>query len=96
MGNLVSQELVGAITDLGIDLETSIAIHLTTNHFPPVPKTMVKPCIEAIEAVNEGEPDRLIALPEGVFWRLGTTSAPALAIVEGHHLEAWLSDGNEF
>ena len=82
----------GTLEDLGImlDMETQISIHLTSNHYPPVPTSMVKPCIEAIDAVNDlGLWDADIELPEGVSWK-GSNYAPAHAIIEQHHLDAWL------
>ena len=77
-----------------IDLSSAIAIHLSANHYPPVPKSMVEPCIEAIFALDEGEPDREIPIPEGVSYK-GLDTAPAWAIVEQHHLEAWLDTYEE-
>ena len=72
-----------------LTLERSIAIQLTSNHYPPVPLSMVEPCIEAIQAWNEDyDSDRLIKLPDGVSWR-DKDSAPAWAIIEAHHLDAW-------
>ena len=88
MGNNLATEL--ADNDLGLSLRDSIAIQLRSNHYPPVPLSMVDPCIEAIEACNEDEFNKLIKLPEGVSWR-GEDSAPASAIVEAHHLDAWLN-----
>ena len=82
----------GVLEDLGIslDIETQIGIHLSANHYPPVPKTMIQPCIQAIDAVNDaGLWDLPIKLPEGISWR-GSDLAPASAIIEAHHLEAWL------
>lgn len=73
-----------------LDLETSIGYHLQGNHYPPVPLSMVQPCIDAIDAYWEDELDRKIELPDGVLWR-GETYAPAYAIIESHHLEAWCS-----
>jgi hypothetical protein len=75
--------------DLGLDLSTALEIHLTSNHYPPIPKTMVLPCIEALEAYWDDETDREIPMPEGVSYR-GQNTAPAWAIIEQHHLEAWL------
>jgi hypothetical protein len=50
---------------------------------------MVLPCIEALEAYWEDETDREIKMPEGVSYK-GLDTAPAWAIIEQHHLEAWL------
>ena len=82
----------GVLDDMGIhlDMETQIGIHLSSNHYPPVPSSMVKPCIEAIDAVNDlGLWNADIELPEGITWK-GNTTAPAHAIIEAHHLDAWL------
>lgn len=46
-----------------IPLDQQIAMHLRSNHYPPVPLTMVQPCLHAI--------------------------------VEGHHLNAWLYQEQE-
>ncbi len=73
------------------DLDQAILIHLQNNHYPPVPASMVEPCIDAIDAYYEGDYDKLIKLPEGVSWR-GQTSSPASAIIEAHHLQAWLPE----
>lgn len=85
MGNNLAQDLAENV----IDIRQSIAIQLRSNHYPPVPLTMVEPCIEAIYACSDENYDKKITLPEGVTWR-GSVTAPAWAIVEGHHLEPWL------
>ena len=72
-----------------LDLEMAISIHLQSNHYPPVPLSMVEPCIEAIDAYYEEDFDRAIEMPEGVSYK-GKTNAPAWAIIEQHHLDAWL------
>lgn len=72
-----------------LNYRAQISLHLTSNHYPPVPTSMVTPCIEAIDACIQDEPDTLIDLPDGVLWR-NQEQAPAWAIVEGHHLQAWL------
>lgn len=86
MGNALSQDLAENV----IDIRQSIAIQLRSNHYPPVPLSMVEPCIEAIYAVSDGDTHKSIQLPEGISWR-GYPTAPAYAIVEGHHLGAWCS-----
>ena len=84
MGNNMSQDLAG----MDMSLRQSISIQLQGNHYPPVPLSMVDPCIEAIEAYRDEDYNRKVQLPEGVSWK-GMTKAPACAIVEAHHLEAW-------
>lgn len=81
--------------DGGLSLEQALVWHLTSNHFPPVPTTMVEPCIQAIDAIHEDDAERLIDLPEETSWR-GQSKAPAWAIVEGHHLEAFLESDEDF
>lgn len=86
MGALHARELAEMDTDT---LEGAIEWHLTANHFPPIPRSMVRPCIEAIEAGRAYDWHKLIRLPDGVGYQ-GRTAAPASAIIEAHHLTAWL------
>ena len=90
MGSNMAYDL--AESDL-IDLDTQIRIHLTSNHYPPVPASMTQACLDAIDAWWDEDYDREISLPEGVSYR-GNTTAPASAIVEAHHLDAWLPEGD--
>jgi hypothetical protein len=89
MGSNLATELADGT--LGLDMESAIAMHLRSNHYPPVPYSMVQPCMDAIDAYWEDSQDRLIELPEGVSWR-GNTSAPAWALIESHHLDPWCQD----
>jgi hypothetical protein len=93
MGSNLATELADGT--LGLDMESAIAMHLRGNHYPPVPYSMVQPCIDAIDAYWEDELNREIELPEGVSWR-GNTSAPAYAIIESHHLESWCSEDEDY
>jgi len=72
-----------------LDLHTSIQLHLSANHYPSVPSSMIQPCINAIFACVDNDDELLIELPKGVRWR-GEDTAPAWAIVEGHHLQPWI------
>ena len=73
-----------------LTLDQAVAVHLQSNHYPPVPLIMVEPCVQAIFAVNDWRADEIIDLPEGVQYK-GMPFAPAWAIVEQHHLDAWVS-----
>jgi len=79
------------LASMALTLDQAVSIHLSANHYPPVPQSMVQPCVEAIFAVNDWRPNAEIELPEGVFYK-GNTTAPAWAIAEQHHLDAWLAD----
>jgi hypothetical protein len=89
MGSMQAMELASGDYNLG--LEDQIRIHLTSNHYPPVPVSMVPVCMEAIDMVNTGLPWGKVKLPEGVTFR-GLPEAPAYDIVEQHHLEFWLAE----
>jgi len=91
MGFNTATELAEAIE---LQLEDQIGYHLQGNHYPPVPLSMVQPCIEAIDAYYDEDFNKEIAMPEGVSYR-GKTTAPAWAIIEQHHLSAWLPEGDE-
>jgi hypothetical protein len=79
--------------NIDITLEQAIGYHLQGNHYPPVPLSMVQPCIEAIDAYYDEAYDRLIEMPEGVSYR-GNSHAPAHAIIDQHHLHAWLPESD--
>ena len=88
MGSNLAYDL--ASDELGLDLEKAIGYHLQGNHYPPVPLSMVQPCIDAIDAYWNEDFDQEIQMPEGVTYK-GKATAPAWAIVEQHHLDAWLA-----
>jgi len=71
------------------DQETVLRWHLQSNHYPPVPETMVQPCKEAIRAMYDGEPTRGIILPEGVTYH-GQDIVLAGILVDTFHLDDFL------
>ena len=88
MGNMTARDLAFLGNESG-DMRTALSWHLTSNHFPPVPTTMIEPCLEAIDNANNDEWDKMVRLPDGVGYR-GMTSAPTHAIIEQHHLDSFL------
>jgi len=87
MGSNFANDLAGMDT---LTLDQAVGIHLQGNHYPPVPLSMVQPCVDAIIAVNDWRADENIELPNGITYK-GSPTAPAWAIVEQHHLDAWVS-----
>lgn len=80
-----------AMSEADIDIDSALTWHLQSNHYPPIPVTMVQPCKDAIDAYWEDDCDRQIDLPVFVTYK-GLTTAPAWAIIEQHHLDAWTTD----
>jgi hypothetical protein len=86
MGRNFATELSAMDT---MSMEQQINLHLQYNFYPPVPSSMVQPCIDAINAYWNDVPDAAIEMPQGVSYR-SSNYAPAYAIVEQHRLDAWL------
>jgi len=89
MGSNFATELASGVVP-SLTLEAQIEIHLRSNIYPPVPLSMVQPCIDAIDAYWEGDTNRQIDL-NGAEWKTQPT-APAWAVIEGHRLDAWVSE----
>ena len=88
MGSTFAKDLA---TMDGLSMQTAIEIHLTSNFYPPVPSSMVQPCIDAINAYWDNNTNRFIAMPDGVFYK-GMSHAPAYAIIEQHRLHPWIEE----
>ena len=87
MGHLRAIELASG--EFGLTIEQAISLHLTSNHYPPAPTTLVQPYLDAIAACNRGDWDAEIDL-NGTTYR-GSDTAPAHLVVDGFHLDAWLT-----
>ena len=90
---------MGSVTAIGLaeselDLEKQLAYHLQGNHYPPVPLSMVQPCIDAINAAYDEDYDLMIEMPQGISYK-GNTHAPAWAIIEQHHLDWFINPADE-
>lgn len=94
MGSMHATEYANAV-DEGLDLSLAIRLHLTSNHYPPIPVEMVSVAMEAIEHANQGEWNEIIALPGDITWK-GEVGAPVSAIVEDLHLDFFLDPPDEF
>jgi hypothetical protein len=91
MRNKMGLNFATDLSDLDMSIENQISVHLQYNCYPPVPSSMVQPCVDAINAVWNEDYFAEIELPEGVLWR-GETFAPASAIVEGHRLDGFVME----
>ena len=94
MGRNFAIDLSDEVKNERLSLEVAITHHLRGNHYPPVPYSMVTPCIQAIDILQRAQwgdasGHELGHLPAGINWK-GNTSAPASAIVESHHLSEFI------
>ena len=87
MGRLFAEELASG--DIALDLNQQLAIHFSSNCYPPVPHSMIEPAEEAISMMNQGFFNEEISLPDGVSYQ-GRDFARAYAIVENFRLDAWI------
>lgn len=93
MGRMLAEEIVNTAE---LSIEQQLEWHLRGNHYPPVPVAMVSICRDVIDHVNKGgDINAHYKMPEGSTWR-GQKSAPAWAIIEGHHLESWILNEEDF
>ena len=88
MGRMQAMELAGS----EMTLEQQIAIHFSSNCYPPIPSKMIPVAVEAINAYWNEEYAKVIQLPEGVEFRNGENWVFASQAIESLHLDAWLSE----
>lgn len=78
-------------TETSLPLEQQLAIHFSTNCYPPIPHFMIPIAIEAINAYEEYDGSKVITLPAGVTFR-GGNEATAFECIDNLRLEAWLNN----
>lgn len=94
MGNMQAMGYAGLVDDGTTGLTMALSAHLQSNHFPPVPLSMVPVCVEAIDLANQDDYDAMVDMPPGITDK-GATAAPVWAIVEQHHLGAFINDPDD-
>lgn len=72
-----------------LSLEQQLAIHFSSNCYPPVPSKMIPVAVEAIDACWEYDGSRVISLPNNVFFR-GSNQVTAFEVIDVLRLEAWV------
>ena len=72
-------------------LDAALSWHFTSNHFPPLPTSLIPVAKRAIKAAQAGEWDRKLRLPTGMSWK-GQRNAPVSACVEAWHLNAFIDN----
>lgn len=97
----MGRQLTIDIANTDLPLDRQVAWHLQGNHYPPIPLVMVEPCVEAIELARLGYYTADVKLPQvqgadgkpfQITWH-GQDTAPVSAIIEAHHLDGFIQDG---
>lgn len=71
-----------------LKLEDAVRQHVFYNFYPPLPAAVIEPCVQAIEAYQDGEYDRII---ETEFeHRIHGHQVPASAIVDACKLHGFV------
>lgn len=89
MGSLHAQEFASAVADKRVALDQALTWHLTVNHYPPLPLSILPAVKRAITQAKKGNWTANIRLPKGVSWR-GQTKAPVHECVKAWHLDAFI------
>lgn len=83
MGQATAEGMAECVREGLAPLATALRYHLTVNHFPPVSDLWVGPCIEAMQAIQQGDDQQEIMGPWG-------QPMPARRLCEGLHLDAFI------
>ena len=83
-----------SLTDTDLTLKTQLAIHFSSNCYPPVPYFMLDVAIEAINAYNDFDGGKVISLPAHVTFK-GSNQVTAFEVIETLRLEAFLNNTEE-
>ena len=85
MGRLQAEEMASLT-----DLDTALRWHLTYNHYPPLPVSLLPVAKLAIEKAESEEWDELLDLPDRISYK-GSNKAPVHACVKEWHLDSFIS-----
>ena len=80
------------LADTDLNLSDQLAIDVSSNCYPPIPKLMIQVAIEEIDAYYDEDFAKVIKLPEGVEFRNGEDWVFASQAIESLRLDAWLQE----
>ena len=94
MGTMRAMGMASSVAAGELSMEAALLDHLWHNHYPSLPGSLVKPCIDAIAKADQGEWDAEVQMPEGIQFRY-QDFATVRQMVETCHLHAYLSQDEE-
>ena len=93
MGKKTAQEIAQDVNDGLTNLEAALIYHFRSNHYPPLPYSLIPIAIKIIN--GEVSEDEEVELPEGIAWK-GQKSAPVSACIEAWHLSEFLLNPDDY
>ena len=93
MGSTGALGMKECVDDKLINLDTALLWHLQSNHYPPIPSSIVIPCKKAIKYANKGLWNIKVRLPVGITYK-GYKTASVWDLIEKHHLVFFLDHSN--
>jgi len=72
--------------------DTALWWHLTCNHYPPLPTSLLPVAKRAIAKANRGEYDAKVFMGKGKLTFRGRKSATVAELVESMHLQEFIEE----
>jgi hypothetical protein len=95
MGSTVAMGWAESVENGETSLYNAVLCHLTGNFYPPLPASMTKACVKAIQYANKGMWNKRVRLPEGTIYKEKYHTAPVSEIIDQHRLEFFLKDDSD-
>lgn len=86
MGRTGAMGMAEAVSDSSISIEAALHWQLTSNHYPPLPATLIPTALRAIKKARKGEWRSKVLMPTNLLFR-GLRLAPVGDLIEALHLE---------
>lgn len=90
MGSMQAQGYADMVHEGIVSLDTALAAHLQSNHYPPITTRMVPACKEAIALGNEADATGLDELLDTEIEVVNGRSFTARKLIEDLHLDAFI------
>lgn len=87
MGAVQAAEFAQATKNGEIDLDAALTWHFRSNHYPPLPLSLIPIAKRIIEGKAKGS----VRLPKGITYR-GSVLAPVRECIQAWHLQEFLKE----
>ena len=91
MGRTQAEGFAVAVAEGMVNLDGALQYHFTSNHYPPLPVSLIPLAKRIIETVSDdaGRVDEMVNLPDGRLWK-GKAKAPVSECIEAWHLDSFI------